>query len=205
MTNFQCACGCGEIIPDNPSRKYYPAKFRPGHNMRAIRVPHRRYVPNQNEIPSGKCECGCGQPTEQSDRTFRKLRWFKGHPRPYISGHHARKNARGSRLRKLVLTETEAAYFAGILDGEGTFDLRGGRSVRLIIGNCNTDLMEWLIVIGGGVHMTKQFPNRQPHYRWQLNQRGDVLKLLMQVEPYMLIKRTKAQEAIQLIQSLPHN
>lgn len=50
----------------------------------------RKYIPTPDETPTGLCECGCGETTPIADRTFRKLRWFTGHPKPFVKGHHAR-------------------------------------------------------------------------------------------------------------------
>lgn len=49
-----------------------------------------RYIPRPEEIPSGLCECGCGGTTEIAARTNHQFRWFMGHPKPYIKGHHTR-------------------------------------------------------------------------------------------------------------------
>ena len=54
------------------------------------RPPAIRYHPKPEEIPSGICECGCGQKTQVSDQTLRERRYFKGHPRPYVVGHRRR-------------------------------------------------------------------------------------------------------------------
>ena len=58
------------------------------------------------------------------------------------------------------MTPTEAAYFAGIIDGEGTVtvvisDL--GRSFpqlrpRLMISSTDYELLEWLVQFGGNVY-----------------------------------------------------
>jgi hypothetical protein len=57
----------------------------------------RKYTPKPEEIPSGICECGCGEPTPLAPRTFTQWRWFSGHPKPYIKGHHAKNNHLSNR------------------------------------------------------------------------------------------------------------
>lgn len=52
--------------------------------------PHK-VTPDPALIPSGLCECGCGEQTPIATHTDRNLRWYKGHPRPYVKGHHGRK------------------------------------------------------------------------------------------------------------------
>jgi hypothetical protein len=38
------------------------------------------------------CECGCGQPTPISKRTYGQVGWVKGQPKRFISGHAVRGN-----------------------------------------------------------------------------------------------------------------
>ena len=49
----------------------------------------RKVIPNPSEIPSGFCECGCGQRTELVKSTCQKRRHFKGYPLPFVQGHQA--------------------------------------------------------------------------------------------------------------------
>lgn len=67
-------------------------RFRPGHGTRRDARegrPHRTpYVPTPDEIPSGVCECGCGERTALALFTDRKRRWFRGFPTPFIRGHN---------------------------------------------------------------------------------------------------------------------
>ena len=198
-----CACGCGGTIPTNRHKRYYEAKFLVGHNMR-IGPPLHVYIPNPEEIPSGLCECGCGRSTPIAEVTNQSLRWFRNHPKPFVPGHHARVTAR-KRMLTLgnEIAATEAAYFAGILDGEGTITFRGDRSVRITIGNTSWPLMEWLCRYGGTIHAVKEIPNRLPVWRWSISHRSDVIALLRVLEPYLLIKRDRAREAITRLEPLP--
>lgn len=54
-----------------------------------------RYTPAPEEIPSGICECGCGQATEIAKATYRNQRHFKGYPLPLRRGHSARRLIKG--------------------------------------------------------------------------------------------------------------
>lgn len=82
MTRY-CLCGCGKPIREYryPSQNARVKGYLPGHAAKP------RYVPKPEEIPSGICECGCGQPTELATRTNQKRRHFKGYPKPYLHGH----------------------------------------------------------------------------------------------------------------------
>jgi hypothetical protein len=57
--------------------------------------PNRTYTPAPDEIPSGICECGCGEQTPLSTYTNRNLRYFSGYPRPFIP-EHGRHMGRGA-------------------------------------------------------------------------------------------------------------
>ena len=87
----KCACGCGQRIQPERWHKYQPARFLTGHYARLafkLGKPLRpRYVPRPEEIPSGLCECGCGQHTSIAKVTIRAKRHFKGHPAPFLFRH----------------------------------------------------------------------------------------------------------------------
>lgn len=88
-----CECGCGEVIePKAWHRSYGTPRFKAGHHARLLSGPsrpgRRPYVPTPEEIPSGICECGCGQRTNiVTDRTERRARRFKGYPAARLPGH----------------------------------------------------------------------------------------------------------------------
>lgn len=163
--------------------------------------PNHVYVPAPEEIPTGLCECGCGERTEVALRTLRRLRWFAGHPKPFRLGHHLHGGKRRSGARRL-LSVAEAAYIAGIIDGEGTVGFRGGRSVRVAVINTDEELIAFLLSIGGSVGVRAKIANRRQCFAWTIGSRGDVKWLLSQVEPYMIVKRQKALDALALIDDL---
>lgn len=80
-----CACGCGKPIVPKRNHRWVPATFLPGHHSKGNT--HRRYTPTPDEIPSGLCECGCGQSTGIAKATLRSRRWFRGHPMPFVAHH----------------------------------------------------------------------------------------------------------------------
>lgn len=97
-----------------------------------------------------------------------------------------------------MLTPTEAAYFAGILDGEGSIAIYP-RWVRVAIGNTDENLIEWLRGFCGGVSANPSHPNRKQCWRWQIGNRVDCRWLLVQVLPYLIIKRARALEALAVL------
>lgn len=166
--------------------------------------PNHVYVPTQEEIPSGMCECGCGERTQAARRTFRHLRWFAGHPMPFRRGHHLH-SGRGkprTTIADRVLTVAEAAYIAAMIDGEGTISIRGARTVRIAVINTDEALIAFLCSFGGAAGVRALIPNRRQCFAWTVGHRHDVQWLLSQVEPYMIVKRQKAIDALALIDDL---
>lgn len=86
-----CACGCGNPLPPRVGKnKYYSSKFIQGHHNKTsqYRGGRRARVPALEEIPSGICECGCGQPTPMAKRSKGGI--IKGYPTRFLPGHHFR-------------------------------------------------------------------------------------------------------------------
>lgn len=108
---------------------------------------------------------------------------------------------------KLVLPSNIAhlGYIAGIIDGEGSITFSRRPPTRWIIHITNTDLtlMKWLAQLGGSFQPRK-FSSRlsstpKQCYTWHLQSRRDVLLLLSAIEPYLIIKRHLAVQAIRKI------
>lgn len=113
-------------------------------------------------------------------------------------------------LRKLM--PNEAAYIAGFLDGDGCISIyqpkfpQKSLQKRVIVSFCGKEetVMKWIadkLRIGYcGVHRRHHFWNHE-YEVWQYGLGGNVkvLWLLKQVEPYLILKKEKAKEAIILI------
>lgn len=99
------------------------------------------------------------------------------------------------------MAETDLAYLAGILDGEGyisrRFQRSGERRPTFIVGITNTDmgLMEWLLGMGGTLHRKKRGAGKQC-YEWNVRSLRDAVAFLRAVEPYMRIKQEAARSVI---------
>jgi hypothetical protein len=204
-----CACGCGAPIPPTQNHRYTPAQFLRGHNQKLQRLPHHVYTPTPEEIPSGVCECGCGQTTPIAATTYRTIRWFRGHPKPFVPGHHARRiHQLPKLLARIRWSVANRAYLAGLIDGEGTIAFRGPlqtrRYVQVQIANNDQPLMDWLLsTFGGRVHARRRIPNCQDGFRWQIGHRLDCQRVLTAVLPYLRIKRPLAQRALALLATFP--
>lgn len=104
------------------------------------------------------------------------------------------------------LTETEKAYLAGLIDGEGCFNIDKKKSVhtkrehdftgRVLIVNSNLDMMSWVLrTVGeGGIYVYKKaYSNKwKPVHRWVIcgNKAQDFVK---QIYPYLQAKTKQAE------------
>ncbi len=84
-----CECGCETALSEilehgRPTGKF--ARFIRGHSTR-VQPPRRTYIPKPEEIPSGTCECGCGNKTLIAKTTWRPARRFRGYPVARLRGH----------------------------------------------------------------------------------------------------------------------
>lgn len=125
--------------------------------------------------------------------------------RSILKRHHA---ITGRRLRSASLqvptSEAQLGYIAALVDGEGTirnFEHTGRHRILVRIANTDRALMEWLSQFGGTIHWYEH--PIKTHYKpggtWTVSQAIDVYHLLIAIEPYMIVKRDKAQEAIRTV------
>jgi hypothetical protein len=110
------------------------------------------------------------------------------------------------------LTAPQAAYIAGILDGEGcimisrkndTTGVVGGISYRPFVSVSNTDfvLLEWLKVttgLGSVTSMRSKRPRERPSWRWDLwsQQAAQVIRAVC---PYLVIKADQAALLLEFV------
>jgi len=102
------------------------------------------------------------------------------------------------------MTETDLAYLAGIIDGEGCISVsenpRNGRKYyRLILDVTNTNdiLMQWLEDTFGGIVRTNyaRAENRSNLHGWTVSGK-QCQELLAMVLPYLIIKKAQAELAL---------
>lgn len=114
----------------------------------------------------------------------------------------------GRRLRSASLqiptSEAQLGYLAALVDGEGCiriFEDATRRRVIVRIANTDRPLIEWLAQFGGTTHWSDR--TGKPHWKtsgtWTVAQAIDVYHLLIAIEPYMIVKRSRAQEAIRYL------
>jgi len=104
----------------------------------------------------------------------------------------------------MPLSETDKAYLAGILDGEGciSFGSRAGKylTVTLQVTNTNFELIKWLIGHLGAGNWYGYAPrvgNRRPCYLWSVAGKR-ATDIIRQVLPYLVLKRPQAELTIAL-------
>ncbi len=104
------------------------------------------------------------------------------------------------------MTETEKAYIAGIIDGEGSIMLTRFHSNQyhspcVSVDSTDTELLDWIkTVTKMGKIISKKNYNKEKHkdsftYRVIYN---DALVLLKEIEPYLVIDRKKIQSKINI-------
>ena len=108
---------------------------------------------------------------------------------------------------------TEAAYLAGILDGEGCLrisrsaprrDRKTPQSPRhaalVFVGNTSLPLVTHLrSTYGGSITRRRATTRHREFYVWQLTTKALMLEILRTARPYLLVKREQADLLIQFI------
>jgi hypothetical protein len=101
-----------------------------------------------------------------------------------------------------LLTETQKAYLAGIIDGEGCLRVDCGKngkgtvkySITITVANTNFNLIKYLhstTNIGSVLPIPKK-GNRKPQLRWTVYSK-QAEEFLLQVLPYLLVKEPQAK------------
>lgn len=116
----------------------------------------------------------------------------------------------------MKLSNTQWAYLAGIMDGEGSFSIaRGGRKpskdhpngyinwqLKISIGNTNENLHDWLLKNVGGAKYIGHRPKTDKHkpgYNWQLHGKDNMKEFIKGVLPYIVLKKQQALLALESI------
>lgn len=111
---------------------------------------------------------------------------------------------------KLSEKQTDLAYLAGLIDGEGNINLmrygkrRGKHCPSVIIVNTNKKVMCWICKATGicPIYHSSMKNRRKPLLKWDCRRALEVLELLQAVVPYLVIKEDIALEAIDLCEKM---
>lgn len=117
-------------------------------------------------------------------------------------------------IKVRILNQEEAAYIAGIVDGEGTITLtrrnKGqNRRLSLVVSNNEVKLLKWIKrIVGAGQITTKRFNpnNRFNACAYQINN-SQAYELVTQLAPYLRsYKRLRAKLVVKYYRKLtPRN
>lgn len=105
------------------------------------------------------------------------------------------------------LPKDHAAYLAGLFDGEGSIVVqragqsgRAQHSYRLQVANTFRPVIDWCVENVGGtsaVHRRAvKNPRHQDAYYWYLGGAANVRSVLMQIRPWLIVKRSAADAAL---------
>lgn len=106
----------------------------------------------------------------------------------------------------LQMSSTEAAYLAGIVDGEGHVSIYGGygkkdpHAYRAHLGVVNTsmELLEWCTTttgLGGIAVQRRESDTKKATWHWLVVSEA-ACQVLIQIEPYLVIKADRARLVI---------
>jgi len=110
------------------------------------------------------------------------------------------------------LNETEKAWLACALDGEGNLHLShrkkkngtwDGWTVHLIVSNTNMDFLKYAqrLISGKIRRIHRKDGKRKPIYELRNIRKNEILEILLTIQPYLIIKNKKAQEVISFLKS----
>lgn len=125
----------------------------------------------------------------------------------------------GSINRPCEMSATDAAYFAGFVDGEGTISLartkrregRVGYRFRpyFSVANCNVDVLIWLREACGNGAVVRKFstsrhsPMRRESFGLTLGA-GQMRAVLPVIRPYLRIKKRQAELLLEFLSISTH-
>ncbi len=178
------------------------------------------------------CACGCGEPTRPAPYTHHRRGWIQGEPIRYVYGHYSRvrrgikrpeigakisaaklghHDNRGSSSgpQAKQLSESETAWLAGLIDGEGSIYFttsrwqlvdgtkRSGKQLKLCVANTHRPLLDRIVEVTGCGHITNHGQSRHGRkdcFSWDCYG-GNAISLIRQTRPWLIVKAEKAAMA----------
>jgi hypothetical protein len=97
---------------------------------------------------------------------------------------------------------SKVSYLAGYFDADGGLVVRPHGVISISIQSVNKEIIEYFSGEFGGREYEINVKARENlYYRWEVHKIDDVLKLLEQIEPFLIVKKKRAQAAIQYLRS----
>ena len=101
-------------------------------------------------------------------------------------------------------TNTEIAYLAGFIDGEGCFKINKTQGASLEITQCNLEILQKLkstFKIGRVRKCIRQKPIHKQRWIWAISGKNDLEPLLTELLPYLIIKREQARLLLEYLRT----
>jgi hypothetical protein len=113
------------------------------------------------------------------------------------------KGIRNPGLDLVHLSETEKAYMAGIIDGEGSIIMNYNKpktNPAILVANTHKGVLDWIQekFTAGGLAVTyrnRHNPKWQDVYQLHIHGVKNVYDILTAIEPYLIIKKEKSIRA----------
>lgn len=103
-------------------------------------------------------------------------------------------------------TDAEIAWFAGIFEGEGTFETSKRSTVRMTVAMSDQDVIERLSQVFpcqqiGFRHSNKRYPDAKPMYSWRVGDSDQVALVIQAILPWLGKRRAaRAREVLEHIE-----
>jgi len=104
-----------------------------------------------------------------------------------------------------VMSKLTAAYLAGLIDGEGSLEIRKkGRKyeARIRVWMVNYELIKWLYDSFGGFLGKREFDNNcKTAYGWTIKGKKQVEPIIKKIRPYLKVKKNQAELIIKFLKT----
>lgn len=105
-----------------------------------------------------------------------------------------------------MMSQNKWAYFAGIIDGEGSFGVYSA-GTRLSVTNTHLPLLEWIkefTQVGRIWQVKSNHLTKRPCYQWDCAARA-IRVILPNIIPHMIVKRKKAELFLEYLSGINPN
>jgi hypothetical protein len=102
------------------------------------------------------------------------------------------------------MTPNEAAWLAGLFEGEGNIEFKSQHAVRLTIGMTDHDIVERVQQLVGGsvLYQKPQHVRQKPIWKWRLYKGHEIMAVLVSITPYLGERRAaRALDAMMRLNS----
>jgi len=97
-------------------------------------------------------------------------------------------------------------FSAGFIDADGCITTAPSLNFRISVSSTYKNILLWLNENFKGNINNQHLPKNKNHnmaWKWVLCKDFDVLEFLKDIEPYMIVKKTQAQEVIKYLKQKP--